>query len=458
MTRLFCAAVPIMFGAAAGSAQTEPAAPPYAWVQYDFEGRPAVRVVIEAGNDCPAMTHSNGSVALHLRTSTPPTGFEAVHVCEGLMPAGVEAPMVGQLTLPVPTDAPARIVVIGDTGCRSKGRSIQNCNGTRPDLGPQWNYVGIAEAAAGHQPDLLIHVGDYHYREEDCQGACDPATVGFTWESWQADFFAQSVKLFAAAPWIHTRGNHEDCTRAIKGWFYLLDPRPYPTAPLPLIFRDGSGNESCGGWDEAQTTPSMSSWIFTDPYAVTFADRQFIVMDTSYIHDDYLRAPEEVSVARYAGEFATVEAMANAVEVPTWLVTHRPFWAVASYGSQFRPMASATDTTLQAAIDRHGVAPFSAAIELLLAGHIHLFQAITFADERPSQLVFGNSGTLRDPALSQNGQLSGPVETALSDIGADTFLHAHDFDFGIISPVNGVLDIEVRAASDDVISKFTLTE
>ena len=57
-----------------------------------------------------------------------------------------------------------RIVVIGDTGCRLKGDNVQDCNDPA-----QWPFAAIARLAAARHPDLVIHVGDYHYRESPCR-------------------------------------------------------------------------------------------------------------------------------------------------------------------------------------------------------------------------------------------------------------------------------------------------
>ena len=58
---------------------------------------------------------------------------------------------------------PQRIVVLGDTGCRLKGAALQACNDPA-----QWPFPQLAAAAASLKPDLVIHVGDYLYRESAC--------------------------------------------------------------------------------------------------------------------------------------------------------------------------------------------------------------------------------------------------------------------------------------------------
>ena len=93
-----------------------------------------------------------------------------------------------------------RIVVVGDTGCRIKvlangaGDPIQDC--ANPEA---WPWPRIAAAAARTRPDLVIHVGDYHYREycddaERCRSViAHGVVVNYGWTGWDADFFAPAA-------------------------------------------------------------------------------------------------------------------------------------------------------------------------------------------------------------------------------------------------------------------------
>src|SRR5262249_37597941 len=65
--------------------------------------------------------------------------------------------------LPKMRTDPERILVIGDTGCRLKGSLVQPCNDMQ-----QWPFPALAQQAAKLNPDLVIHVGDYLYRENAC--------------------------------------------------------------------------------------------------------------------------------------------------------------------------------------------------------------------------------------------------------------------------------------------------
>ena len=86
-------------------------------------------------------------------------------------PAGRPMPVVPAIV--------RRVVVLGDTGCRIQNRTVQDCNNPAA-----WPFRIIAERAAARRPDLVIHVGDYYYRESAClagHAACagsGPASCG----------------------------------------------------------------------------------------------------------------------------------------------------------------------------------------------------------------------------------------------------------------------------------------
>lgn len=454
-------AVLAVFGLGASGAMAQTVK--HAWVQYDGMGQPQARVVVDTvkggTTTCPAISHDNGSVTLSLRSDFAPGHFNEIRVCFGAVDARMSNMKVGGFSLPTPSTAPQKIAVVGDTGCRVKGGDVQDCDGlaqaATPTAGskkprPAWDYIGLANATAAVSPDLLIHVGDMHYRESGyCGTNCDQATVGYSWVSWEADYFAPSKALFAAAPIIAVRGNHEDCTRAWAGWFYLLDPHPIAVKSWPV---------SCPGFQGAPVDSEGDDWSYTLPYPVTFDNFQVIVMDSSRIDDDYTKFPDPATVKQYAVEFSGVELFAQGASVPSWLVTHRPFWAVASYGSDLHPKASKTDLTLQKALAQSVQKTLPSEIKMVMAGHIHLAQALKFPDHRPMQFVFGNSGTKRDPALGDASGLYGKTLRALSGLGvAQTdFYWSYDFDFGMITPSASDWAVTFNDKAGNVMKSFTV--
>src|SRR5207302_1793853 len=189
-----------------------------AWVQLGPEGKAGARAIID-GALCPTLNADGAPLAMATRSAPEvpfgnvPKAEFAVRGCEAAIPETTTLLFLEGQPLPLPRREVRRIVMFGDTGCRLKGtEEVQDCND--PDA---WPYAKVAANAAAAQPDLVIHLGDYHYRESPCPAArsgCAGTPFGYGWDVWNLDFFAPSAPLFAAAPWVLVRGNHEDCERA----------------------------------------------------------------------------------------------------------------------------------------------------------------------------------------------------------------------------------------------------
>jgi predicted phosphodiesterase len=271
-----------------------------------------------------------------------------VALCEARAPAVTRQLIVRGSSAPILPPEVRRIVVVGDTGCRLEGRAIQDCND--PEA---WPFAAIARRAASHKPDLVIHVGDYYYRETACpvdRRGCAGSAHGDNWETWQADFFEPAAPLLAAAPWLMVRGNHELCGRGGRGWFHLLDPHP--------------GFSDC--IDK------------TEPYRLRVAGVELLIFDSADA-DDFKALPDKV--AAYAAQFASLLAMRPE---HAWLLTHRPVWAQAQGNLEGLTL----NATLQEAI-RGKVPP---GLDLVLSGHLHDFISYSFGPDRPSQLIVGVGG------------------------------------------------------------------
>jgi hypothetical protein len=242
-----------------------------------------------------------------------------------------------------------RVIAIGDTGCRIKGKEIQACND--PAV---WPFRQLASSAAAEKPDLIIHVGDYLYRENPCpessDALCGGSPAGDNWEAWNADFFAPAAELLGAAPWAFSRGNHEDCNRSWRGWFYYLDPRPW--------------NGTC---EE-----------YSAPYLVTLGRFQVAMLDSSAAKEHDM---DDAQITEFAAQLSSLHPAG------AWLATHYPFWGFSTEGSGAlpKPLVAA----LEAAWEKAAPTGFT----LILSGHIHLFEYVSVDQGRPPQLVAGDGGT-----------------------------------------------------------------
>ncbi len=322
---------------------------------------------------------------------TPPS--KAVLTCEAPIPAGTFTARAGEIALPVPKAEPQRIVVIGDTGCRLKGKEFQDCND--PAAFP---FARVAASAAAFKPDLVIHVGDYHYREDPCptnRPGCAGSPYGYGYDAWAADFFTPAQKLLAAAPWVLARGNHENCTRGGQGWWRYLDPRPFQAGRDC----DDPANDATGE--------------HSDPYAVPLGgDAQLIVFDTA--NTSWKGLPKtDPRRARYADTWRKVEQLARGAAYNI-AVDHHPLFA---FGAN-RDAKSGAITLFggdQGLLDAFGdVDPgyLPRSISMLLSGHVHLWEQLSFSSPHPTQFVAGFSGTAEDivplPASVPPGQQPAP--------------------------------------------------
>ena len=328
-----------------------------AWVELGENGTAIARIVVDGPQDCPSIRIDGANQAMSLRQPMP-AGLRPA--CEFTIPTGAKSASVNGQALALPRKNPRRVITIGDTGCRIKGRVVQDCNDPE-----KWPFQQVATQAAAEKPGLVIHVGDYLYRETPCptgsEALCGGTPTGDNWETWNADFFAPAAKLLAVAPWAFSRGNHEDCERSWRGWFYYLDPRPW--------------NGSCQE--------------YTNPYLIKLGKFELVMLDSSAVKEFYL---DEKQVSIYAAQLAAIHPE-NA-----WLVDHHPFWGFATVVHGMRPVA--LTSALEAAWDQAAPSGY----KLILSGHVHLFEFVSWDRGRPPQIVAGDGGT----------EMSVPIEISLN--------------------------------------------
>jgi hypothetical protein len=338
----------------ATSVSNEPAGSlPPAWLEFGPGGQLLARAI--AAENCPPLTLDGRDVPMPVRS--PASDAFPVVSCEATIPFGVQAAAIGEQILPLPAGPLTRIAVIGDTGCRLSDwdKKYQACND--PEA---WPFAEVAATVAAWQPDLIVHVGDYLYREAPCpdgNAGCAGSPHGDNWATWNADFFAPASPLLGSAPWVFMRGNHETCERNPEGWFAFLDPRPFMQA----------------------------CQRFTDPYVTTLNGITFAVIDSAEASDT-TTSPREAQ--EYARQF---DVLGGITPAGSWLVTHRPVWGILEGKDGDIEVENSTYEAATAG-------SLKADYALVLSGHIHLAQAIAFepASARPPQIVSGNSGTALD--------------------------------------------------------------
>jgi hypothetical protein len=356
---------------------------------------------ITDGTECPVLRADGQPYPMKLRANPEvvllgvTSARFPVRSCEVNVPSHVVGLTFDSTPLPLPRGQPRRIVIIGDTGCRiqhtnGENYRLQDCNDA-----DAWPYAKIARHAAEARPDLVIHVGDYHYREAACPEGwigCKGSPHGPGWDVWNADFFDPSSRLFAAAPWIMVRGNRETCERAGEGWFRFLDANAMP--------------KECSD--------------FTEPIAIVLRDFTFVVMDTASAD------PKESAVKKLKpdrlnelllSQFQTARRLL-APDMDGWLLTHRPLFGLRSYKNAAHNNTTSyifDNTTLQAAALQS--ADLLSSFEMIVSGHIHSFEALNVEAvvegrifHRSPQLVVGVGGDNLEP-LEAGCNVEGGSET-----------------------------------------------
>lgn len=353
----------------------------YHWVELGDGDSATLRAVTDGA--CPNATFDGVPTAMAIR-SEPAMRFENVKPaafnvtgCEVGMPRATKSASVEGEPVNLPHPDPRRIVVFGDTGCRiAKGDRVQACNDPK-----SWPFPEVARRAAATHPDLVIHVGDYLYREEACpagNAGCAGTPHGFGWDTWDVDFFRPADPLLRSAPWILVRGNHEDCVRAAEGWFRFLDH-----APMGQTCRDFSG-------------------IYVSRLG-----------NFGIVNVDGARGDDKVKNAAEAAQSLRQQFMAIRDRIPqeSWLVSHRPFDAV-------RPGDKGTANVIDNRLQDSAISDLiPGGVRMLVAGHIHFFQAVDFAGKAPPQLVVGTGGDNLSPIppMSVAGsQINGKTVSAAS--------------------------------------------
>lgn len=420
MSRLIRACLPaalvlamvVLRGGAAPTIQAETILPAVAvplsalqsvWTQYGPQGVLEARAAVD-GAHCPMLAVDLKRVAMLPRAAWDekfPT------LCAAAIPVGTkQAALIfpdfthtsddGEVKydlvpLPVPVADPQRILIIGDGGCRSKGDKHQDCS--KPE---SWPFAQISAEAAKLKPDLIIHVGDFVSREQACPAdvpVCQNQPFGDNWAAWDADTFTPMKPLFAVAPIVFARGNHEDCHREGLGYLRLLAPIPFDPA--------------------AGCIPHLA------PYAVPFTNLNIVVSDNA-------DAPEpsvvDASVPVYRDEIANLAKE----KAPTWWVLHRPIWGLIS-GPLGVPVGG--NKTLAASVPEAGI---PAPVELMLSGHIHTFEAINYKSARrvPPQLLAGRGGDLMDPTPKD---LRGAMFQGSTDVGVKDGISVDGFGFTLMT-------------------------
>jgi hypothetical protein len=323
----------------------------YQWVQFTADGFEARAVTQDA--ICPKATIDGSDAAMSIR-ARPDDDFPIL-VCALPLPRAAKEAAINGRPLPLPPPQANKIALFGDTGCRIHALVAQDCNSIKA-----WPFRLGADVAAEQAPDLVIHLGDLHYRETACpiwRKGCEGSPHGDNWPAWKADFFAPAEALLTGAPWVFVRGNHESCARSAKGWRRLVDAFPFDAS-------------------ECQTMEA--------PFTIDLGGLTLLVLDVTEADDRFPNLQE-------AEFYKTQLAGAAKIDGPVWFAFHKPIF------TSIRLSGTTTEgdnkTLVEAA--RNSV---SANVQAILSGHLHTFQVASYVQDFPAQIVAGHGGNLDQSA------------------------------------------------------------
>jgi hypothetical protein len=376
----------------------------YVWVQLMPDGESGtpggrlVRAIGPEGGSCPAIAQGGNALPMHQRVPAVRSAFPVL-LCELVLIENSEA-RIGAVVLPARAEEPNDIVVFGDTGCRMVYWQIQPCRDPA-----DWPLAKVAESASRKVvagKSFVLHVGDFHYRENPCIDSsteCGTSPYGDNWATWREEFFEPAKPLLVAAPWVILRGNHEDCTRAGAGWiFFFALPGQYDSAAA--CDRKGRMYQvNIGNTDEEPTRP-----------------RILVVMDTSDERNTYKFTANCKRYRKQLGKLKAEEPDRSTQEV--WLAMHQPLWGRNMDGEQqaspngLEKLDKSKDHEDMKAIDcdngkaksalpvireKFEMAKDKRIARLVFAGDNHAFQFFWPTEgASPIQIIAGNGGTKLD--------------------------------------------------------------
>jgi len=343
----------------------------------------SVRAVVNGADKCPSVaiytedTHT--SVRMEKREGYSDKGLQGVTVCAAAAPSDtIRVEFNAIVTISVTeywsTNRPQKIVLFGDTGCKSD----QGCDNVN------WPFAKIIRQATGEKPGLVVHLGDYIYQGTD------------NWVTWKKYFFDPAKSLLEAAPWILVRGNHERCSSdSYPRGFYLLFgdgpamacnstselSKPYAidlSKQLRLIVADSAAAYAREGVE----SPAFVSECGTRGQLILDPDEAKVcaaVMDV--LRGVRHLVPPSLSARTSGGD--------TAIRQQVWLATHVPVFGFERHnGIDVIPSPTAMMLAAWRGVKISG-------IDLIVSGDRHLYQVVKTKSE-PRQVSVGTGGVLLD--------------------------------------------------------------
>lgn len=362
----------VAVAAGAGAALLVPSnkADTIVWTQFGFGDRPMLiaRALIGKGGDCPTIEIDGQRGTMQLRDDARSAVFgrlcEAKRPLDDALDVRIRQGSTVLLDQHV-TRQPASVLMLGDSGCRVTSFFDQVCSDER-----KWPFGRVAAAAVRQPAGLILHLGDYYYRETPCKGSsapCIPGPYGDTEAAWRADFFTPARDLLAKAPWIFTRGNHEDCLRGGFGWHYYF-------------------SESAAACD-----------LVHPPAHIAFKGWSLVDFDSAHTQDRYAVGPLNQSWVDLAAKLGAQRPAGG----PVLLATHEPgyFTCTDDDTGERVPCRAGSIAALGGVRAIADAVRDTGARTLLFSGHIHAFQVLD--TQAMTQVIVGIGGANPDKVAKE---------------------------------------------------------
>lgn len=383
-----------------------PTAPPDTVYAYSLvaprEASPSglvARAVLPSGTTCPDL-ELTGTPSVRMAQRTPgittKDAFSDVLVCSAPIPSGATGATVAGRTIPATLPAQvSSLAAIADTGCLIR-YAVQDCLS-------QWPFAQLSQQIAGARPDLIVHAGDFFYRQRACpanaQQKCagspvPPKGVPFqdSGAGWLADFFEPAAPMLASAPLLTVRGNHENCAEAGNGYFLFMDPG------------QGSADRCAPTADGKAPVVLLRPWRIDLPLA-TGKTVRLVAADAAH---GWTYGISEWS-QKLRPMYRQAMGLAKDADGPVWMVVHEPPLALTT--TRYRPK-NVPDWTNWVGVDQAVASRgLLTRYDALVSGHVHVSQVVKIPG-LPPQFVVGGGGTLLDPPKGYRIPKYGPLADA----------------------------------------------
>lgn len=326
----------------------------YQWVQYVHENHLVARATT-LKDTCPMITVNEQEFRMNFRTDYEDIKLkEKIRICEYDV-TQAKSVLINNKALKLPPKQIKRFIIIGDTGCESsvfdKKYTYQNCEDKN-----SWPFETIANRIIDSNPDFVIHMGDYGYRNKYKTEEDAVKNQKMQWFFFKEDFFKPAEKLLSKAPMIFVRGNHESCSLTGKAWFMFLDAQSY--------------KQDC-----LEQSPT---------YNLNIDGLNLVVFDSSSAVSGLDFSKKQLE--QYKSQFSDI---VKELKEPSWLLIHQPILSLSqlSAGEKF-PSKLAAPVINQAFGES-----FTKKIPLSISGHFHLMAYVVRKSDKFEQFIFGNSGS-----------------------------------------------------------------